>query len=178
MDINIRTEVKRDFNVVFNVIKNAFESEKHSDHKEHYLVERLRNSDAFVPELSLVAEVDDKIIGYILLTKIKILSADSNSYISLALAPVAVLQEFQRMGVGSMLIETAHEKAAALGFGSVVLLGHESYYPKFGYKPTKEFGIKLPFDVPEANCMAIELNENSLSNVSGIVQYPIEFEMT
>ena len=48
-----------------------------------------------------------------------------------------------------------------------MLLGHENYYPKFGYKLTKEFGIKLPFEVPEENCMAIELSQNTLQNVSG-----------
>lgn len=178
MDVNIRTEVKQDFKAVFEVIKNAFENEEYSDHKEHYLVERLRSSDAFVPELSLIAEIDNQIVGYILLTKINIVDANTNnSYTSLALAPVAVLQTYQGNGIGGKLIETAHKKAKDLGFSSVVLLGHENYYPRFGYKLTKEFGIKLPFDVPEANCMAIELSENSLQNVNGIVQYPKEFEI-
>lgn len=171
MNINIRTEEEEDFKAVFALIKNAFENEELSDHKEHYLVQRLRKSDAFIAELSLVAEVNNQIVGYILLTKINIVN--TNSYSSLALAPVAVLQEFQGKGIGRKLIEFAHKKAKDLGFGSVILLGHESYYPRFGYKPTKEFGIKLPFDVPEANCMAIELIENSLQN--GVVQYPKEF---
>ncbi len=177
MNVNIRTEVEEDFSTVFELIQNAFENEEYSDHKEHYLVERLRNSDAFVPELSLVAEVNSQIVGYILLTKINIVDANADSYTSLALAPIAVLQTFQGNGIGGKLIETAHRKAKELGFGSVVLLGHENYYPKFGYRLTKEFGIKLPFNVPEANCMAIELNENSLQDVSGIVQYPKEFEI-
>lgn len=175
MDMNIRTEVDKDFKAVFNVIKNAFENEAYSDHQEHYLVERLRKSDAFVPELSLVAEINNEIVGYILLTKIKIIDVNVNSYDSLALAPVAVLPNFQGKGIGRKLIETAHEKAKDLGFSSVVLLGHENYYPRFGYKQTKEFGIKLPFDVPEANCMAIELMENGLQNVKGTVKYPKEF---
>lgn len=176
MNVNIRTEVEKDYNTVYELIQNAFENEEYSDHKEHYLVERLRSSEAFVPELSLIAEVNNQIVGYILLTKINIIDANTNSYTSLALAPVAVLRMFQGKGIGGKLIETAHRKAKDLGFSSVVLLGHENYYPRFGYKLTKEFGIKLPFDVPEANCMAIELNENSLKNVNGIVQYPKEFE--
>lgn len=93
------------------------------------------------------------------------------------MAPVAVLPEFQGNGIGAKLIDAAHVKAKELGFGSVVLLGHENYYPEFGYKLTKEFGIKLSFDVPDANCMAIELNENSLQKVNGIVQYPKEFKI-
>lgn len=177
MKVIIRTEVREDFKAVFEVIQNAFENQEYSDHKEHHLVERLRNSDAFIPELSLIAEVDKQVVGYILLTKINIIDTNAISYTSLALAPVAVLQAFQGKNIGGKLIETAHNKARVLGFGSVVLLGHENYYPKFGYKLTKEFGIKLPFDVPEANCMAIELTENSLQNVSGIVQYAKEFEI-
>lgn len=177
MNVNIRTEAEEDFKTVFALIKNAFENEELSDHKEHYLVERLRKSDAFIPELSLVAEVNNQIVGYILLTKINIVDRSTNSYTSLALAPVAVLQKFQGKGIGGKLIEFAHKKAKDLDFGSVILLGHESYYPRFGYKPTKEFGIKLPFDVPEANCMVIELIESSLQNVNGVVQYPKEFEI-
>ena len=74
-----------------------------------------------------------------------------------------------------MLIKEAHEKAKELGFQSVVLVGHEKYYLKFGYKQADLFGIKLPFEVPKENCMAIELTENGLENVSGMVQYPKEF---
>nr|WP_121272072.1 N-acetyltransferase [Pedobacter schmidteae] len=177
MELKIRKEVKGDFRTVFELIQNAFQKEELSDHTEQYLVERLRNSDAFVPELSLVAEINNQIIGYILLTKINIVNANTNNHPSLALAPVAVLPAFQGTGIGGRLIEAAHRKAKELGFGSVILLGHESYYPRFGYKPAKEFGIKLPFDVPEANCMAIELTENALQNVSGTVQYPKAFEI-
>lgn len=175
MEINIRKEVQEDFKKVSELIRTAFESEEHSDHEEHFLVERLRNSDAFIPELSMVAEADHQIVGYILLTKIIIEDENQKNYTSLALAPVAVSPEFQGKGIGGKLIKEAHQKAKELGFGSVVLLGHENYYPKFGYKLTKEFGIKLPFEVPEANCMVIELTENALQNVNGVVRYPKEF---
>ncbi|ADY50975.1 GCN5-related N-acetyltransferase [Pseudopedobacter saltans DSM 12145] len=177
MALKIRKEKKGDFRVVFKLVQNAFRNEELSDHKEQYLVERLRSSDAFIPELSLVAEEDSQIVGYILLTKINIIDAGSNMHVSLAMAPVAVLPEFQGKGIGTKLIRYAHDKAKELGFGSVVVLGHENYYPKFGYKLTKEFGIKLPFEVPEANCIAIELTENSLKNVTGTVKYPKEFEI-
>ena len=177
MEIKIRKEEKEDFKKVFELIRLAFENEELSDHKEQFLVERLRNSDAFVPELSLIAEVDNQIAGYILLTKINIEDKDKNTYTSLALAPVAVLPNYQGKGIGDKLIQAAHDIAKKMGFGSVMLLGHENYYPKFGYKLTKEFGIKLPFEVPEENCMAIELSQNALQNVSGVVRYPKEFEI-
>ena len=65
--------------------------------------------------------------------------------------------------------------AKDLKFGSIILLGHEKYYPKFGYEMTKKYGIKLPFEVPDENCMLIELTENALENINGTVEYPMEF---
>lgn len=177
LKINIRKEEEKDFKIVFDLIQRAFEKEQFTDHQEQFLVERLRSSEAFVPELSLVAEIDGEIAGYILLTKLKIIADDRKETESLALAPVAVLPEYQGKGIGGQLILAAHQKATELGFHSIILLGHSGYYPRFGYEMAKKFGIKLPFDVPDENCMAIELNENALQHASGTVQYPKEFEV-
>ena len=174
MEINIRKEEIKDYKTVFHLIEKAFASEQMSDHKEQYLVERLRQSDAFIPELSLVAEIENKIVGHILLTKLKIKNTQ-NEFDSLALAPVSVLPEYQGKGIGAMLIKHAHKTAKALGHKSIVLLGHEHYYPRFGYKQADTFGIELPFEVPKENCMAIELVDNGLKDVSGMVEYPKEF---
>ena len=170
----IRKEEYRDFKSVSEVIEKAFEAEPTSDHKEHFLVERLRKSDAFIPELSMVAEIDNKIVGHILLTRLTIHNG-RNTFDSLALAPVSVLPEYQGRGVGAMLIRKAHAKAKVVGHQSVILLGHEKYYPRFGYKPASRFRIELPFEVPNENCMAIELVEDGLKGVSGVVEYPKEF---
>lgn len=168
--MTIRQEQPKDFSAVFELIEKAFESLEMSDHREQYLVERLRKSDAFVPELSLVAEVDRKIVGYILLTKISI-KDQLNAHSSLALAPVAVAPEFQGQGIGEQLIERAHDEAIKKGFESVVILGHPDYYHRFGYRKAAEFGIRLPFDVPEEYCLAKELIANGLKNKSGVVEY-------
>lgn len=172
--MKIRKEETKDYIEVFNLIKNAFENEVFTDHKEQFLVERLRNVESFVPELSLVAEIDKKIVGYVLLTKIKIINQDIQKT-TLALAPIAVLKEYQGKGIGGKLIQEAHLRAKELGFDSVILLGHEKYYPKFGYTMTKNYGIKLPFEVPDENCMLIELTENALQGITGTVEYPNEF---
>lgn len=172
MEIKIRQECATDICEVASLIEEAFKNEPHSDHREQFLVERLRETEAFIPELSLVAFLENKIVGHILLTKIKI--SDS---ISLALAPVSVLPEYQGNGIGSKLITEAHNKARELGYQSVVLLGHKDYYPRFGYEVAETFGIKLPFDVPSECVMAIELTPNALKEVSGIVEYhPTFFE--
>ncbi|MBC8312346.1 MAG: N-acetyltransferase [Candidatus Marinimicrobia bacterium] len=170
----IRKETKNDHKEVFNVIEKAFKDVEFADNTEQFLVERLRKSDAFIPELSMIAVIDGRIVGHILLTKLKIKN-DTNEFDSLALAPVSVLPKFQRNGIGGKLIVESHKKAKELGYKSIVLLGHENYYPRFGYKQADTFGIELPFDVPKENCMAIELTKNGLKNVSGLVEYPKEF---
>ncbi len=174
MKIEVRQEKPLDYKVVSELIESAFQKEKLSDHKEHFLVDRLRKSTSFIPELSMVALSDGKIIGHILLTRIKVKN-NQTEFESLALAPVSVMPEFQEMGIGKKLIEEAHEKAKELGYKSIILLGHENYYPKFGYLRADTFGIDLPFDVPKENCMAIELIEHGLLGVSGTVEYPKEF---
>jgi len=174
MKILIGQEKETDYKAVFNLIKSAFKTLNESDHREQFLVERLRKSNAFIPELSLVAEKNRKIIGYILLTEIKIKNKKNEST-SLALAPVSVLPEYQNKGVGGRLIEYAHKIAKGMKYNSIVLLGHANYYPRFGYQQADKFGIELPFDVPKENCMVIELVENGLKHVNGTVEYPKEF---
>ena len=174
MNIKIREEEESDYPVVEQLIELAFRNEEKSDHQEHFLVGNLRRCDAFIPQLSLVAELDGEVVGHILMTKVEIVS-ESSSVVSLGLAPVAVLPRVQKMGVGSALIREAHKRAAELGFSSVVLLGHKDYYPKFGYGKAIDFGIEFPFEVPHEYCMAVELLPGGLKNVHGTVKYSQPF---
>mgnify|MGYP005787336687 FL=1 len=169
--LTIRQENKNDYEEVYNVIKTAFETAEHSDGNEQDLVVALRKSDNFIPELSLVAVMNNKIVGYILFTKIKIGKQEE-----LALAPLGVLPEYQKQGLGSALIQEGHKKAKELGYHYSVVLGSDKYYTKFGYIPAKEYGIVAPFDVPDENFMAIKLNDTDIE-VKGIVQYAKEFEI-
>jgi predicted N-acetyltransferase YhbS len=174
MEIILRQEQEADHAAVSEVIAAAFQQEDYSDHQEQVLVTRLRQSEAFIPELALVAENNQGIIGYILLTRIKIIN-EHRSFDSLAMAPVAVKPEYQKQGIGGRLILKSHQLAKDLGFNSVVVLGHDQYYPRFGYERSDKYGIELPFDVPPENCMVIPLTEGGLTGISGHVQYPKEF---
>ena len=167
--LEIRQENKNDYDEVYNVVKKAFETAEHSDGNEHDLVDALRKSNSFIPELSLVAIEDGKIVGHILFTKIKIGKSEE-----LALAPLAVLPEYQKQGIGSKLIEEGHKVAKNLGYHYSIVLGSENYYPKFGYIPASNYGIKAPFDVEDKNFMAIKLNDPKLK-IEGIVEYAKEF---
>src|SRR5690625_1353713 len=171
--ITVRQEIKADYNITEKIVKEAFATLEFSDKTEHKLVARIRNSAAFIPELSLVA-IDTAIVGDILLSEIKIMD-DNQSVASLALAPVSVLPDKQNKGIGKQLIHEALKKAKELGYKSVIVMGHEAYYPKFGFKPASSWGIKAPFEVPDASFMAIELEDDALANISGVVQYPSVF---
>lgn len=173
--ITIRKEEEKDHQQVFQLTEEAFREMEHSDHQEQFLVEKLRQSEAFIPELSLVAENEDgRIAGHILFTKLKIVNG-TESFESLALAPVSVKPEFQNQGLGGKLIAEGHRIAEELGYQSVILIGHENYYPRFGYKKTSNFGISFPFDIPEENGMAVELVKDGLKDKKGMVKYPKEF---
>jgi len=174
MNITIRKETEDDYQSVRDIITKAFETVEFSDHTEQKLVERLRQSKAFIPELSLVAVEDEIIIGHILVTKLLIVSK-SQEHESLALAPVSVLPAHQRNGIGGQLIRHAHMIAKSIGYKSIVLIGHKEYYPRFGYVQADSFGISFPFEAPVEHCFAIKLVENGLHGVSGIVKYPEAF---
>ena len=170
----IRQETSNDVAEVNELVKEAFLAVAYSDHTEHDLVDRLRKSSHFIPELSLVAVFKEKIKGYILLTLAGI-KMDDSVHPTLALAPVAVHPDHQKSGIGAGLIEYAHHKAIELGYESIVLIGHQDYYPKFGYQLAKKFGIVFPFDVPEPNSFVLELKEGGLKGITGQVVYAKEF---
>nr|WP_285859195.1 N-acetyltransferase [Bhargavaea ginsengi] len=175
VEVFIRQSLPKDFEAISQVVEQAFRDEEMSDHHEHVLVGRLRVSDAYVPELSIVAENGaGQIIGHILLTKIRIEDGE-NEEDSLALAPVSILPKFQNQGIGSRLIRAALDKAQNLGYRSVIVLGHPEYYPRFGFRKASEWGIHPPFDIPEDVFMALELVEGALNPVRGIVKYSEPF---
>jgi predicted N-acetyltransferase YhbS len=177
MNLKIRQEQVNDYDLTEKVVKSAFANAEYSDQKEHLLVSQIRKSKGFIPKLSLVVtdKVNNKILGHILLSKIKISKDDNESVESLALAPVSVLPEYQNKGIGGLLITEAMKEAKELGYNSVVVLGHPEYYPKFGFKKASLWGIKAPFEVQNEAFMAIELSKNALNNVSGVVEYPSIF---
>lgn len=164
----IRQETSHDFQAVYEINHLAFEQEGESQ-----LIEKIRKGETFVPELSLVAEQNEKIIGHILFSKIKIIGEQSSP--SLALAPMSVHPDFQNKGIGSQLITTGLQIAKNLNFEHVIVLGHKDYYPKFGFQKASKWNIRCPFEVPDDHFMAIELEEGSLENKSGLVEYPPVF---
>jgi len=160
--VMIRTENENDIEQVFSVNSAAFETSA-----EALLVNLLRvNAN---PVISLVAENLGKIIGHIMFSPVT-LSGDTQLKI-MGLAPMAVLPENQKSGVGSQLISSGIEACKKLGYFGVVVLGHPEYYPRFGFAPSSEFNIKSEYDVPDNVFMVQELKPRYLANVSGVIKY-------
>ncbi len=167
--LNIRPETKKDFSKITQVNDSAF-----GQKNEGRLIERLRQTENYIPELSLVAELDDEIIGHILLYPITIHS-DISLFQSISLGPMAVTPAHQRTGIGSRLVIEGLEAAKKLGHRSVIVVGHPEYYPKFGFKRASHWNIKVPFEVPNDAFLALELVEGELEGKRGTVEYPEEF---
>jgi len=166
--IIIRSEKKEDLNEIRKINIYAFNRENEAN-----LVEKLRESSAFIPELSLVAVEGEEVVGHILFTLITI-ENDKESHIALALAPMAVKPAFQHKGIGSKLVTEGLKKSKELGYDLVVVLGHSKFYPKFGFVMAKNYGIEAPFKVPDEVFMVNKLNKNK--DIKGVVKYPRVFD--
>lgn len=169
MDILIRNERKNDYDQITKINDLAF-----GQKNEGKMIEALRKTSDYNYLLSLVAEIKHKIVGHILFYPIKIRNK-ANKCTVLSLAPIAVHPEYQNKGIGSKLIKRGLDIAKKLDFKVVIVVGHPKYYPRFGFTPAKNWGIKLPFDVPDDVFLALELKENTLKNCSGIVEFPKEY---
>lgn len=142
-NIILRPERESDREAIRLMVKEAFENAEYSDGDEHNLVDRLRLSAEYIPELALVAECESEIVGFVMFTRISVGSTPA-----LALAPLAVKQRWQHKGIGQALIAMGHQIARGMGESCSVVLGSPAYYCKSGYLPASDFGIRAPFDVP------------------------------
>lgn len=141
MKITIRNERISDYNSIANINYGAFLG-WHPDNQyvsEPVLVDFLRHNSRYDPEMSLIAEVDGQPVGHVLFSpyEFMVLGREQKGVV---LAPIAVKPEFQRLGIGKMLIEEGHRRARQKGYSFSLLCGHTEYYPRFGYK-TKMFSL-------------------------------------
>lgn len=167
----IRTEEPKDYKQVYELNYHAFN--KRED--ESKLIEKIRSSESFIPELSIVAAENDRVLGHILISKAQVIH-ESAGYDVTVLAPIAVLPEYQRQGIGAALINEGLKRCADLDYGLVLLIGHPSYYPKFGFVPARHHGLELKqFKVPDPVFMVCELIDGELNKVKGELQYPKAF---
>lgn len=169
--IPVRAETVADREGIRQVNTLAFERDN-----EARLVDAIRQSSAFVPALSLVATDGAQIVGHILFSEISIRTA-SHPAPALALAPLAVRPGFQNQGIGSALVRHGLAECTRLGHGIVIVIGHASYYPRFGFSPARARGLEAPFPVADKAFMVQELRAEALHGVRGMVEYPPPFNL-
>lgn len=168
--ITIRPETTADHTAVHEVNALAFGREV-----EARLVEALRQSSDFTPELSLVAVEDGQVVGHILFSPMTI-EEQGTSTPALALAPLAILPEFQKRGIGSSLVRHGLKECKRLGHEIVIVVGHPAYYPRFGFSSARAKGLDVPFEAPDEAFLVLELVPGALDGVSGMVRYPPAFD--
>lgn len=167
--IIIRQERTEDFAEIRELIKTSFASAAHSDGDEHRLVDRIRSSTEYIPELALVALSDGCPVGYILFSIISIGELEA-----VALAPLAVKNAMQRKGIGKLLIERGHAIARRLGYPCSVVLGYPEYYSQSGYLRASDFNIIPPFEVPDECFMVCPFDKRD-KIPQGVVRYSKAF---
>ncbi|HSV48989.1 MAG TPA: N-acetyltransferase [Candidatus Acidoferrales bacterium] len=170
MSLKIRPEKPGEFGFLFNLVKVAFETAKVSNGDEQNYVDRLRASSGYLPELALVAEWDNEIVGHIMLTKTYVLTG-TQRFEGLVLAPLSVALPYRRRGIGSKLVQESFRIAKVLGYQAVFVVGDPAYYGRFGFKSSAKFGIRHVPEIPEPYVMAIELTPNALAGISGTVNF-------
>jgi putative acetyltransferase len=161
----IRSEAASDREAVFRVEREAFGRDV-----EARLVEALREAGKVL--LSLVAERNGEVVGHILFTPMTIESGDV-SHAAVCLGPLAVAPAYQRQGIGGRLLQAGLAALRSQGHGIVWLAGHPSYYPRFGFRPAREYAIHLEDD--REAFMVLALQPGALDGVSGRVRYADEF---
>ena len=179
MPIEIREERPEDIAAIREVNKRAFGQDQEAN-----LVDALRANGAAL--LSLVAILDDEIVGHIMYSPATIVTEGSDvkatavepsgaEVSGAALAPMAVLPEHQRHGIGSQLIGAGSRKITDAGFPFIIVLGHPSYYPRFCFQPANTLGIRCEWDVPPEAFMILILDQAKMRGVSGLAKYRHEF---
>jgi putative acetyltransferase len=159
--MRIRSEEPADVSGIRAVNLAAFETKAEAD-----LVDSLREHAR--PIISLVAEDSGVIVGHILFSPVTL---DGKPIQMTGLAPMAVVQASQRHGIGSALVGTGLDACKRNGVGAVVVLGHATYYPRFGFMPASRFGLRCHYDVPDEVFMVLELTPGVLHGRFGMIQY-------
>jgi len=166
MSVIIRPETAQDRGAVWGVNQQAFGGDA-----EASLAEALR--DGGFTEVSLVAEKNDAIVGHILFGRVQIDTA-ATMIDAVSLAPMAVVPNHQRQGVGALLVEAGLDVARRNGHKIAVVLGHPEFYSRFGFSAKLAEPLQSPFGGGEA-WMAMELAPEALAGIAGKVEYPPPF---
>lgn len=169
-DVIIRLERKEEYREVENLVREAFWNVYRPGCLEHYVLNQLREDEAFVPELDFVMEKDGQLIGQNMFMHATIKADDGRNIPIMTMGPICVTPELKRNGYGKKLLEYSLERVSELGCGALCFEGNIDFYGKCGFKFASEFGIRyygLPEDADASFFLCKELIPGYLCGVTG-----------
>jgi len=169
--IEFRAEKQEDLEAIRQVNIAAFGREGEAN-----LVDKLR----LVPSThSFVALKLNQVVGNICFSPVSVEGNYSQSLLEdlliIGLAPLAVLPQYQRQGIGSLLVKEGLKQCSQFGYSAIVVLGNPNYYSRFGFITAKEKGLECEYPVPDEAFMVLEMNKNALLGCRGMIKYRPEF---
>ena len=184
--ITIRPEEHKDYKSIVSLILRSFqEGTDYSDGTDIIaLVEEIRDSEYYIPELSFVAELDDEIVGHFLFSRFPLSPAKEGGHGDAAnteivmLAPVSVHADYFRQGIGTAMLTMGIEKVKEMGFKGITVEGNYKFYNQVGFKTSSEFNIFPTSGIPmeEPRCMMCqETYKGSLDGIHGFIVYDMYF---
>ena len=173
--IVIRREEEKDFRAVENLVRESFWNVYRPGCQEHFVLHRLRNDPAFVPELDLVMEKDGELIGQNMFMRAHIRADDGKSIPIMTMGPICIAPKYKRQGYGKLLLDASLERAAALGCGALCFEGNILFYGKSGFTYAREFGLRyhdLLEGADDSFFLCRELIPGYLNGVTGVYGPP------
>lgn len=173
--IKIRLEKKEDYRAVENLVRESFWNVYRPGCSEHYVIHVLRDDPAFVKELDFVMEENGSIIGQNVFMRNAVAADDGRSVPILTMGPICIAPALKRRGYGKALLDYSLERAAAMGFGAVMLEGNIEFYGKSGFDVASKFGIRyhgLPEGADSSFFLCKELIKGYLDGITGVYTTP------
>ena len=183
-DIIIRTETQKDYKDIISLVLRSFqEGTDYSDGTDIIaLIEEIRVSKYYIPELSFVAEIDGKIVGHFLFSRFPLSKTAQGEHIEgddiVMLAPVSVHADYFHKHVGATMLTLGIQKVKEAGYKGITVEGNYNFYNRVGFKTSAEYGIYPTSGYPmeEPRCMMCqETYEGSLKDIQGYVVYDMYY---
>ena len=169
-NLNFRNEKKEDYRAVENLIRESFWNVYRPGCLEHFVIHKLRDDDAFIPELDFVMELEGKLIGQNMFMKANIKADDGRDIPIMTMGPICIAPQLKRKGFGKILLDYSLEKAKNFGCKAVCFEGNIDFYGKSGFTFASNFGIRyhgLPEGEDASFFLCKELEEGYLDGITG-----------
>lgn len=177
-NIMIRLEKENEHREVENLVREGFWNVYRPGCLEHYVLHKLRNDPAFVPELDFIMLKDGKLIGQNMFMKAVIAADDDRSIPIMTMGPIGITPKLKRKGYGKLLLDYSLEKAKELGCGALCFEGNIDFYGKSGFRQASEFGIRyhgLPEGEDASFFLCKELIPGYLNGITGEYAPPVGY---